>query len=970
MPWLLPSVIATLTGTSVLVFIYLYLFVKDRKDYLGIWSVSWSLYFIRYVFTLWIIIDRETPILLIANQLASFLSGVFLLWGTYRFIGIRFPRIFIYGICVGIFWVIISVSVKLSFLMMTLPTFAFLAIVYIWTGFTFIRSNITDGMEKNITGWTFIIWGLHKADYPFVRPITWMAPWGYLFGTLLEFMIAMGILLVYYQKIREDLRAERYYLKKAQEIGQIGTWDLDLINNILLWTDENCRIFEVPEGSVADYEIFIDKVHPDDREYVEREWKKAFNGKPYDIEHRLLIDGKVKWVREKGDVEFNKEGFGIKAIGVTQDITERKKFEETLKTEHDFVNNLMYTSPAGITRVNADGELVYANRRAEEILSISLSESTKRTYDDPKWIITDLEGNPFPGEKLPFDIVRKTLEPVFDVQHAIKWPDGKKVILSINASPLFKADGEFGGMVASIEDITGRYIAEQKYQMLFLKMIDGFALHEIICNEEGVPVDYRFLDVNPAFERMTGLKSEDITGRTVLEIMPNTESHWIENYGQVALTGRPMEFEEYSKEVDRYFYVTAFRPAPLQFACIFIDVTDRKIAAEEKLRLESQLQQAQKMEGIGTLAGGIAHDFNNILSPIMLHCEMVMDDLSEDNPIRHDIEQIFKASTRARDLVKQILTFARKRPEEKIVLKSSPIIQEAVKFLRSTIPTTIDIKLDIKAGHDVILADPTQINQIVMNLCTNAAHVMNEKGGLLEVILDNEEGSTEKVRMNPNLKNREYLKLSVVDNGTGIPPDDIKRIFEPYFTTKEIGEGTGLGLATVHGIVKNYGGDIIVESEVGKGTAFHVYIPLIDEMVTEHVVSEEELPTGTERILFVDDEETIVKLIERMLKRLGYEVTANTNSVEAFQLCRENPDAYDLVITDMTMPKLTGKDLAIKVKELRPDLPVILCTGFSDKIDKNKARELGIAAFIMKPVQRHEIAYTIRNVLDKNSSIV
>jgi PAS domain S-box-containing protein len=391
---------------------------------------------------------------------------------------------------------------------------------------------------------------------------------------------------------------------------------------------------------------------------------------------------------------------------------------------------------------------------------------------------------------------------------------------------------------------------------------------------------------------------------------------------------------------------------------IIRDVTHQKV-------LETQLMQAQRMESIGTLAGGIAHDFNNILSPIMLHSEMVMDDLPPDDNLQLNMKEIFKAAERAKELVKQILTFARKREEEKIVVKSSMIVKEAINFLRATIPTTIGIRYEVKSEHDMVLADPTRINQIVMNLCTNAAHAMKEKGGVLEVILDHEEISSLQANRFLNLKPGQYVKLTVRDTGTGIPPEIMDRIFEPYFTTKKFGEGTGLGLATVHGIVQNYGGDIKVESIVGSGTAFHVYLPFFEAEIsgTEKEKSAE-LLKGSECILFVDDERTAVDINCKMLERYGYKVTGLTDSQEALKVFLKNPEEYDLVITDMTMPNLTGEALATEIMAVSPGIPVILCTGFSDKINEEKAKNIGIRAFVMKPVIMKRLVETIREVLD------
>ena len=395
-----------------------------------------------------------------------------------------------------------------------------------------------------------------------------------------------------------------------------------------------------------------------------------------------------------------------------------------------------------------------------------------------------------------------------------------------------------------------------------------------------------------------------------------------------------------------------------RFVCFIRDVTEKK-------EMEFLLQQAQKMESIGTLAGGIAHDFNNILSPIMMHAEMAMEELPPDDPLQACMKSIFYSSERARDLVKQILTFARKRSVNRIVLKSSVVIQDAVKFLRSTIPTTINIQYNNKSKKDTILADPTQLNQIIMNLCTNAAYALREKGDLLEIVLSNEDIPLSKAKSFYSLNPGSYVKISVSDNGTGISPDILARIFEPYFTTKKVGEGSGLGLAIVHGIVQSYGGDITFESKEGHGTTFHVYLPLVDVAVSSAEKIKVDIPKGTESILLVDDEKAAVEITKRMLEKFGYRVTSTISSLEALEIYKNNPSEFDLVITDMTMPGMTGDTLAKKIMSITPGKPVILCTGFSDNINEEKAKELGISFFILKPIIMSELAKTIRKVLDK-----
>ncbi len=396
----------------------------------------------------------------------------------------------------------------------------------------------------------------------------------------------------------------------------------------------------------------------------------------------------------------------------------------------------------------------------------------------------------------------------------------------------------------------------------------------------------------------------------------------------------------------------------------FMDITEQKQAAEQRAKLEEQLRQSQKMESIGTLAGGIAHDFNNFFGVIVGNTEIAFNDVPDWNPAHHNLEEIHKAALRARDMVKQILRFSRQTKNEAKPVRICPIMEDALDFVRSTIPVTIEIRTYFSAPADTILADPTQLNQIIMNLCTNAAHAMREKGGLLEIGLKNINLEGKDAASYQDLVPGKYLVLTVSDTGQGIEPELCSRIFDPYYTTKGVGDGTGLGLSVVHGIVKSYHGAIHVFSEPGKGTTLKVFFPLIESKIAPEATSLGSLPTGKERILFVDDQAALAEIGGQMLKSLGYEVTVRTSSNEALEVFREQPDKYDLLLTDMTMPEMTGKDLAQEFLRLRPDFPIILCTGFSEIVSEESAQQIGIKAFVMKPIIMRELAETVRQVLD------
>lgn len=388
----------------------------------------------------------------------------------------------------------------------------------------------------------------------------------------------------------------------------------------------------------------------------------------------------------------------------------------------------------------------------------------------------------------------------------------------------------------------------------------------------------------------------------------------------------------------------------------------------EKKKLRGQLIQAQKMEAISTLAAGIAHDFNNILGVIIGYTEMAqLQPFPESNQVPEFLDEIQKSGFRAKDLVKQILTFSRVTSTDKYSIKIGLIFKETMKLLRSSLPSTIKIVQKITTDSDLVYADPTQFNQALMDLCTNSAHAMRENGGTLTVSLADETLNAERASELKGIEPGEYLKISIGDTGHGISPDILDRIYEPYFTTKKKGEGTGMGLAMVHGIVKSHNGAIVVESVEGVGTTFTILLPKYEEPAETVTQDESPFAMGSGRILFVDDEESIIKMYDRMLSKLGYDIVTTADSVEALEMFRNQSDSFDLVITDQTMPNLTGVDLAVKLFEIRPDIPILLCTGYSEIMSAEKAKSLGFRDLLLKPVTMHDLLSIIRSILNKES---
>jgi len=387
----------------------------------------------------------------------------------------------------------------------------------------------------------------------------------------------------------------------------------------------------------------------------------------------------------------------------------------------------------------------------------------------------------------------------------------------------------------------------------------------------------------------------------------------------------------------------------------------------EKRNLEKQLRQAQKMEAIGTLAGGIAHDFNNILAAIIGFSELAMREIPTESAAQTDLAQVLQASLRAKELVRQILTFSRRTEQKVQPLTLQPIVKEALKLLRASIPTTIELRQQIAEKCGMVVADPTQIHQVVMNICTNGYQAMRELGGVLGIVLEPVELGPADVTNKMALKPGKYVRLSISDTGSGIDPEILERIFEPYFTTKKQGDGTGLGLSVVHGIIQGLGGHVSVYSEPDQGTTFHVYLPGLPsqaDILPIGAVTAVQIPTGNERVLVVDDEEGVMVAEQRILTSLGYKVRGFTDCAEAMAEFFRHSEAYDLVITDMNMPKISGAELITAIRATRPDIPVIMCTGFSEIMNEEKAHRLKINKLVMKPLTVKELAQAVRQVLE------
>ncbi len=511
-------------------------------------------------------------------------------------------------------------------------------------------------------------------------------------------------------------------------------------------------------------------------------------------------------------------------------------------------------------------------------------------------------------------------------------------------------------------DITERRRAEAERNRL------ATALHQIHESVAIMDTNLLIQYVNPAFESLTGYSSDQAYGRCPIFLNGGAKETFSSDLWRGSIMGKAASRRGLLRKKNGDLFETNITLSPIfsedgliiNHVVVIYDLT-------RESRLEKQLFQAQKMEALGTLAGGIAHDFNNILFIIMLGIETVRDRLPEGSSSQKILDQIMTAGDRAKDLVQQILAFSRRKDQDYRTIDVIPILKETLKLLRSSLPSTIEIKHHFSASTGKLNADPTQIHQILMNLCTNAGYAMREKGGTLTVALDQYTVDPDFAQMH-KIKEGKYLRLAVSDTGCGIKADQLTRVFDPFFTTKPPGEGTGLGLAVLHGIVQNNRGTVTLESKVGAGTTFRLYLPITEEASPKsHARTAGPLPRGDARVLVVDDEPVVLEMIREILEELGYGVSPTNNGEEALALFRAKPQAFDLVLTDLTMPRMTGEELARQLRKIRPGIPIILITGYNREI-QDDSREGGFWALLTKPVQIREIATTIHDLLYGNTN--
>jgi PAS domain S-box-containing protein len=700
-----------------------------------------------------------------------------------------------------------------------------------------------------------------------------------------------------------------------------------------------------------------------------REATQAVNQGNFDIRVKPAMSGDVRELIEnfnqmlaqlslttvkKEQLEASQKELKTTNAQLHREIIEREQAEEALRESEERFRELAELLPETIFEIDVSGHLTFVNRSALDYF--------KYTQQDVDQGLNGFEMFVPEDRQKVMEHAQMILqgEQMGLVEYTALRKDGSTFPVMVNAATITHEDKPIG-LRGIVIDISERVQSEKalresefKFRSLFDLSPQAIALTEL---ETG-----KLADVNNMFCDLTQYAPKEIIGKTTTGVGFYSDDDRaiflkeLQTSGEV--NGLEMEFKAKDGTIlHGLMFARIIRISGQSFILtIFLDVT-------EQIQLQAKLQQAQKMESIGTLAGGIAHDFNNILYSMIGYTELAIDDTEKGSQLHNNLKEVLTAGTRAKDLVKQILTFSRQADQELKPLKIQLVVREALKLIRSSLPSSIEINQDISNTCGLVLADATQIHQVAMNLLTNAYHALEDKGGKVDISLKEIELDMDDLK-DPAMIPGPYVCLTVADTGTGIEESIMGRIFEPYYSTKGKGKGTGLGLAMVHGIVKSCGGNISVYSEPDKGTTFRVYLPVIQSQPeTRDIQDISTVETGKERILVVDDEDQIVRMIQQMLERLGYHVTGRTSSIETLEAFRAAPDKFDLVITDMTMPNMTGIHLTQKLIEIRPDIPIIICTGFSEKISEHKAKAMGIRGYVMKPVVRSELAKKIREVL-------
>jgi PAS domain S-box-containing protein len=665
---------------------------------------------------------------------------------------------------------------------------------------------------------------------------------------------------------------------------------------------------------------------------------------------------------------------GNRFLGFTLDTTDLREAELALRQSESKFRDVLENSRELLYKFNIkSGSFEYVSPSVLEIQGITVDEYSKGGIELAVSLV-----HPDDRERIkeqlycfPTEYSADNILPV--VEYRSKCPDGSYRWFSDSRKIVFDKAGIAVSVVGNIRDISefkqtmeDLQGSENRFNSLIQSASDGI----IVCEEDGLITLW-----NSGAEKIFGYKSTQIIGQPLSILIPPKYSNLhsggfnkLISDGIAKYQGQTLEVEGLRKdgsifplELSISFWQTQDK---IHVTAIMRDSSARKKAEAGKAKLEEQLRRAQKLETIGTLAGGIAHDFNNILAPIMGYTEIALMSLNRADPIYEDLEHVLKGTNRAKDLVEQILLFSKQSEKERQPLALPSLVKEALKLLRPSIPASVEIQQRIDTNCGKIMADATQIHQVIVNLCSNAWQAMSTNGGTLSIELSQRKVNPATAKLHHALREREYACLSVIDTGDGMEEYTLSRIFEPFFTTKDVDKGTGLGLSVVHGIVHSHKGEILVYSERGKGTSFHVYLPIINSLKPIIEDTPTEISTGSEFVMIVDDEPIISEMVRRILERYGYKTEIYNSGLAALKAFKSQPDKYDMLISDLTMPQMSGLDLADQTHKINSKIPVMIMTGFGDSLTSATQKKYHIKKVLSKPVAVKELADAVRNVLD------
>ncbi len=950
MSWLMPAVIITFAISIVLALVFFYLFAQERQRHLAIWTIAWAAYSFRFVFQILIVRHGYSEWYWFANQAATVASGILLLWGTFVFSGKKMPLAWLYGGLLCCAWTVAALWFDLVFFWLTMPLSAFTAGIYIWTGVVLLGYREAQGLGHKITGWTFIVWGLHKLDYPILRPVDWLAPWGYLLGAMLQVTVALGLILIYFELTKKKLvyNEQRYRRMLEDQTEFIVRWLPDGTRTFV--NEAYCRMSGMPRDELEGTS-FVPQLPEDFRDQLTSRIAELTPENPVVIwEHLIEVaDGSLRWVRwtDRGFFNQNRELVELQSIG--RDIDGQRRAETALRESEQRYRDLFENNHLPMLLVDpANGAIRDANPAACGFYGYGAQRMTGMRIQ---------QINTRPDEEIS-KMLADSVESVKNFHQARhRLASGSVRDVEVVCLPVNVSGRKMLNLI--IYDITDRKHAESQLALLFTA-IEQAAEALVITDTEG---NIQF--VNPAFEKRSGYKREEVLGlnpkflKSGIQDSDFYQQMWSRLRAGQQWHGRLVNR---TKEGNRFEEDVVISPVRGDDGEI---VSYVKIGRDVTLEvdLESQLIQSQKMEAVGRLAGGVAHDFNNLLSVIMGYAELCRLQLGENQPLRSKVQEILNAAESAALLTRQLLAFSRKQVLQFEILNLSKIVRAMKNMLGRLIGEHIRLEILLAADLDTIRADRSQIEQIIMNLVVNSRDAISGDG-FISI-------ETSNVNAPPDcgveLSNgaRHWVMLKISDNGVGIPPELASKVFDPFFTTKEIGKGTGLGLSTVHGIVKQHGGMIKLESSPGEGTVFRICFPAEAEKSAPVAVqaTKKRAGRGGETVMVVEDEDVVRSVVGDILKSQGYNVIEVAESSKAEQAALDYDGKIDLLISDVVMPEVNGMEVASRISGRRPGMKVLLMSGYADgKVDGD-----GTAAvegnFIQKPFTVDSLSLKVREVL-------